>query len=343
MLQRINLIAIVLFFLFTGCANKVVEKTKILKSVGFDAELTEFKYPHTVQFFNFKGQNQNLKMAYMDVPAKNFKANDKAYVLFHGKNFSGYYFESIIDFLTQNGFRVIILDQIGFGKSTKPANYQYSFHELAENSHQLIKSLNINTYYVLGHSMGGMLATRYALMYPAEVKALALINPIGLEDWKTMAGYQTLESAYQTELSNTLEKAREYQKQSYYDGAWKDEYDKLLIPLDGWLKGPDKDILAWNAALTSNMIFTQPIIYEVKNLNMPTLLINGTRDRTAISKSLAPKHLQEKMGRYDLLGKSFQRLNSKIRLIEIPGLGHVPFIEAPEQFWKAAGQALLFK
>ncbi|WP_252499309.1 alpha/beta fold hydrolase, partial [Escherichia coli] len=39
---------------------------------------------------------------------------------------------------------------------------------------------------VIGHSMGGMLATRYALLYPRQVERLVLVNPIGLEDWKAL-------------------------------------------------------------------------------------------------------------------------------------------------------------
>ncbi len=37
---------------------------------------------------------------------------------------------------------------------------------------------------MVGHSTGGMLAMRYALMYPAATDRLVLVDPIGLEDWK---------------------------------------------------------------------------------------------------------------------------------------------------------------
>ncbi|MFT8422310.1 MAG: alpha/beta fold hydrolase [Gluconacetobacter sp.] len=36
---------------------------------------------------------------------------------------------------------------------------------------------------LIGHSTGGMLAIRYALMYPRELTHLVLVDPIGLEDW----------------------------------------------------------------------------------------------------------------------------------------------------------------
>jgi len=80
--------------------------------------------------------------------------------------------------------RVIAPDQIGFCKSTKPERYQYSFQQLAQNTHALLEKLGVKKATLIGHSTGGMLAARYALMYPDETEQLVMINPIGLEDWK---------------------------------------------------------------------------------------------------------------------------------------------------------------
>jgi pimeloyl-ACP methyl ester carboxylesterase len=55
---------------------------------------------------------------------------------------------------------------------------------LAENTHALLMSRGIGRAIVVGHSMGGMLAARYALMYPDAVDELVLVDPLGLEDWK---------------------------------------------------------------------------------------------------------------------------------------------------------------
>ena len=88
--------------------------------------------------------------------------------------------------LVAAGYRVVAPDQIGFCKSTKPERYQYSFQQLAANTHALLASLGARSVVLIGHSTGGMLAARYALMYPDEVSALVLVNPIGLEDWKAL-------------------------------------------------------------------------------------------------------------------------------------------------------------
>jgi hypothetical protein len=68
---------------------------------------------------------------------------------------------------------------------------------------------------------------------------------------------------------------------------WKPEYNKWLNLLAGWTLHKDYPLIAWNAALTSDMIFTQPVCYEFKNIQSPTLLIIGQADRTAIGKDAA--------------------------------------------------------
>ncbi|WP_415061375.1 alpha/beta fold hydrolase [Bdellovibrio sp.] len=330
-------------FLFLGCASKTTtalapSSPAQKESKGLDAELSTYTYPFPVKFFSLRSQEQDLKMAYMDIPAG--RPSDKVIVLLHGKNFPGAYFESVILGLNQEGYRVIVPDQIGFGKSSKPQNYQYSFQTLAENTYKLLKSLNIDKFYLLGHSMGGMLASRFTLMYPEQVTKLFLVNPIGLEDWKTMTPYRNIDESYKAELTSSPEKIKKYQLDSYYDGKWKTEYDKWLEIPTGWLEGPDYARIAWNAALTSDMIFTQPVYYEFKNLKVPTVLIIGDRDRTAIGKAWAAEDMKKKMGNYPVISKEVSKMIPHSKLIMLKGLGHMPFIEDFEAFWKVFSKNL---
>jgi pimeloyl-ACP methyl ester carboxylesterase len=76
-------------------------------------------------------------------------------------------------------YRVIAVDQIGFSKSTKPQVYQYTFQQLARNTHALLESLSIQRAILVAYPTGGVIAIRYALMYPASTNQLALVDPIG--------------------------------------------------------------------------------------------------------------------------------------------------------------------
>src|ERR1700761_6263350 len=144
---------------------------------AYGPELQGFDYPSPVLHFRFTSQGVPLDMAYIDV--KPDKPNGRTAVLLHGKNFCAATWEGTIEVLSRAGYRVIAPDQIGFCKSTKPAHYQYSFQQLAANTHDLLTSLGISRTVIIGHSTGGMLAIRYALMYPQAVSHLVLVDPIG--------------------------------------------------------------------------------------------------------------------------------------------------------------------
>ena len=323
MFKKWALIVLTMFAAFAGQSQN-----NSLRAL--DPELKDYKYPFEVSFLPLHIQGQTLQMAYMDIkPAKH---NGKNVVLLHGKNFNGAYWKTTIDALTKEGYRVIVPDQIGFGKSSKPENFQYSFHQLAANTKAILDTLGIGKAVVLGHSMGGMLATRFALMYPDFTEKLILENPIGLEDYKTVVPYTPVSAGYQNELKTTYQSLKNYQLTFYYDNKWKPEYDQWLNLLAGWTLHREYPIIAWNNALTSDMIFTQPVVYEFSNLKMPTLLIIGTRDRTAIGKALAPPAIQPTMGLYNELGKKTRDKIPGSVLVELDNIGHMPHIEAFERF-----------
>ncbi len=298
-----------------------------------DAALQKLAYPFEVKYHKVRNQQQDLQMAYMDIHPANHL--DKNIVLLHGKNFNGAYWETTINALAKSGYRVIVPDQVGFGKSSKPLVFQYSFHQLATNTKSLLDSLNISRAVILGHSMGGMLACRFALMYPFTTSKLILENPIGLEDYKEFVPYQTIDKNYQQELTQDYEKIKQYQLTNYYDGKWKPEYEPWVNMLAGWTLHKDYPTIAWTAALTSDMVFTQPVVHEFKNIKTPTLLIIGTRDRTAIGKNLATEAVRKTMGQYQLLGKKTQQKIPGSQLRELDQIGHLPHIESFQRFLNA--------
>ncbi|WP_238480283.1 alpha/beta fold hydrolase [Mangrovibacterium lignilyticum] len=295
-----------------------------------DINLENYDYPFPVHFITLNNQHVKLEMAYMDVHPEH--PNGKNILLLHGKNFNGAYWEQTAKRLADEGFRVIIPDQIGFGKSTKPANYQYTFQQLALNTKAILDSLGIEQTSVLGHSMGGMLATRFVLMFPERTDKFILENPIGLEDWKLKVPYKPVDWWYQSELKKSYEGIKKYQLESYYDNKWKPEYDEWVNLLAGWTLNTDYPIIAWNAALTYDMIFTQPVCYEFKDVTAPTLLIIGQRDRTALGKPLVSPEVRATMGNYPELGRQTQREIKGSQLVEIDNIGHLPHIEAFDRF-----------
>ena len=222
-------------------ATAFVAPARAHKPSAYGPELEGFEYPFTPERFSFPSQGQTVSMTFMDVAPN--KPNGRTVVLLHGKNFCAATWEATVKTLVEAGYRVIAPDQIGFCKSTKPEHYQYSFQQLAENTHGLLASRGIERAIIVGHSMGGMLAARYALMYPDAVDELVLIDPLGLEDWKAEGvPYESVDRAYQTALTTTFESIKDYQLKFYYHGQWKPEYDRWVSMLAGMYAGPGRSV-----------------------------------------------------------------------------------------------------
>lgn len=305
-------------------------------AASFDKNLSQFKYPFPVFNFTFKTQDQSLTMVYMDI-GKSLSKSQKVAVLLHGKNFAGFYWERIAQDLVHSGYRVIIPDQIGFGKSSKPQHYQYSFSQLALNTQALLQSLSIKQYTLVGHSMGGMLAVNMGYLYEDNISKLVLINLIGLEPYLDYVQVKDTEFFYKRELNKTVKGARKYQQKNYYAGKWHGDYEKLLTPLKGWLNGPDWKVIAWNNALTYGPIFNDDITPKLPKLTMPTHFIIGTRDTTGPGrgwKKAGATYQAHKLGDYKKLGKAAVASMQNATLHELDGLGHMPQFEDYERFSK---------
>ncbi|GAB2524498.1 alpha/beta fold hydrolase [Spirosoma aerophilum] len=298
---------------------------------AFQTFAQDVRYPYPVHHITLRPEQKTVQMAYMDV-APTGPSKGKSVILFHGKNFNGAYWRDVIAFLSKAGYRVIVPDQVGWGKSDYP-DLHYSFHALAANNKRLLDSLNIRNVTVIAHSMGGMLATRFTLLYPELVSQLVLENPIGLEDYRTFVPYTPLDSLYKSERSATYESYKKYQ-QGYYP-QWKPEYEAWVQAQAAALKDPRFPQIAWVNALTYQMIYEQPVCYEFKNIKVPTLLIIGQEDRTIVGKARVPKGVVNQYGQYPALGKRTQQQISGSRLVELPGVGHIPHVQTLDAYTKA--------
>lgn len=335
--MRQRIVMVVIALAVTASAAASAADAPPVAALG--ARLEHYDYPYPVRWFRVENQGQSLQMAYMDLqPAQ---PNGRTVVLLHGKNFCAPYWTATAERLRDRGYRVLLPEQIGFCKSSKPRGYQYSLHQLAANTHALLGSLGIGKAVLIAHSMGGMVGARYSLMYPQAVEKLVLVNPIGLEDWKARGvAWRSVDDWYRNELKTSAASIKAYQLKSYYDGHWKPEYDRWVALQAGMYEGAGRATVAWAGALTYDMIYTQPVVYEFSQIKVPTVLIIGQRDRTAIGRDLAPPAVAATLGDYPALGKATAQAIPGARLIPLDGLGHSPMLEAPARFYQALDAAL---
>jgi len=205
---------------------------------------------------------------------------------------------------------------------------------LATATKAILDNAGVDKVIVLAHSMGGMVGTRFALLFPDRVEKFILEDPIGLEDWKLKAPYQGVDAWFEQELKQNYDSLKKYELESYYHGTWSPAYDEWLNIYAGWMLSPEYRRVAWNSALTYDMIFTQPVCYEFGGIRAPSLLIVGELDRTALGKNLVPESVAQTMGNYPELGRVTAAKIPDCRLVEMPGVGHVPHVEVFDQFIK---------
>jgi pimeloyl-ACP methyl ester carboxylesterase len=309
---------------------------------AYGPNLEGFKYPYGVALYSFKTQAQTYDMAYMDVgPQTTGIGTGRTAVLLHGLRFCGATWAPTIAALHAAGFRVVVPDQLGFCKSSKPINYQYSFEQLAENTHALLGHIQAGRIVLVGQGFGGMLASRYALMFSNQVTQLVLVDPLGLEDWRAEGViYRTIDERYAMQLAVTARNIETQERAFYYGGRWQSQYGLWVKMLASLHQGAGRERFDWNQALISDMIFTQPVLYELDRLAMPVVLVVGELDRAAPFRESAPPALAARLGDYPQLARRAAMRIPHAELVELAGVGHVPQIEAPERFNQVLVRAL---
>lgn len=262
------------------------------------------------------------------------KPNGKAVLLFHGKAFGCYYFRNVIEALTSAGYRVIAPDQIGWGKSSKP-DIHFSFRLLAANTAAVLDQLNVGSVAVLGHSTGGMTATRFTLMYPERVTHLVLEDPLGLADYRIGIPPQTEETLYQHELNWTEpDVIRDYVK-GYFVHPDPQVFEPLADVLIRVTLSPDYPRWARDAALTFQMIYQQPVRYEYHLIKPPVLLVVGAEDHVVPLGQYAPPAEAARLGDFIALSEAAARDIPRATRVVVPECGHIPHLEKPDQFLTA--------
>ena len=257
-------------------------------------------------------------MAFMDV-APAGTPNGHTVMIFHGHNFAGFYFGTIIDALRKEGFRVVVPDQIGYGRSSKPI-IPYNFNDMARNTRAILQSLKIDRAMIVGHSMGGMLAARFAALYPDVTERIVIYNPIGLVDTRFGRAPGNVDEAYKRGLAATYQsvKAGLMRYVVHDEAAWNAEFEKYARIRYSWTLGAEWPRLAMVQALTGQNLSADPGVYDWPNIKVPTLAFGGAEDVLPGSAKL----FQERM---KFIADSIPNGNGKLHLI--PGLGHVPHLE----------------
>lgn len=282
----------------------------------------ECPYPYPSKYLDINVYEQDVRISYMDTPAQG-TPNGHTVLLLHGNNFGGFYFKAIIDGLTKEGFRVITPDQIGYGRSSKPIA-PYNFNSQVRNTYRILQHEKIERVMVIGHSMGGMMAARFATQFPKATERVVIYNPIGLTDGRYDRPMTPIDEGYKSNLKTDYQGTRAGLGRyvAHDPTKWNNEFETYTRIRYSWTLSSDWPRLAMVQALIGQMLYADPVVYDWAHIQVPTLAFGGAEDML-----LGPaKNFQDRMA---FLAKEVPNGNG--RLLLIPGLGHVPHLEAPEK------------
>ena len=281
---------------------------------AFSPTLEDVPYPYPVRTLPLTMYGHDVRMAYMDVtPAA--AANGRTVVLLHGMNFYGEYWSNVIEVLRNEGFRVVVPDQVGFGRSSKPI-MPYTLSDMAFNTHKLLETLGVPRANIVGHSMGGMVAARFAMLYPDSTERLVLYNQIGLTDARLQRPPTPLDEVYKQVLGQGYDAVYRGIARYFVNGVPK-VAEKYITRQYGWTLSGNWPQAAMVRALVQQMVYEDPVVYDWAHIKAKTLEIGGDKDGVGFPE----------------LAKHVAQTIPDCTLVLLPNVGHVPHFEAPEKFF----------
>jgi 3-oxoadipate enol-lactonase len=167
----------------------------------------------------------------------------------------------------ESQFHVLRFDLRGHGRTTKPKD-RFTIRNYVEDLHNLLIKIDwLNNLYVVGHSLGGMIAMAYEIQYPGQIKKMVVadsfsyVSPDATTDVLGRVKHNPLKSfalgISKKGLSPFNEETAEYIAKLVTDHMTKEDCIKATAASSGF-----------------------NISQYLKNIRIPTLLIVGDKDIT---------------------------------------------------------------
>ena len=249
--------------------------------------------------------SNNLEYVYLEAGEE----YPEVLVLLHGFGADKDHFTEVAPYL-KNNFHLIVPDHIGFGESSNPPNIDYSpVAQAIRLHHFLTQELGLNRYHMGGSSMGGHIALTYASLYPSKVKSLWLLDPGGL--W----------SSPKSEMFSIIEKTGKHPLLAKTTEDYHKIFDFVMSKppfVPGFVLDEKAEVRISNYELEKRIfkaIKSDNVEERIQGLETPTLVVWGEEDRV-----LHP-------GAVEVI----EDLMPNVESIIMPGIGHLPMLEAPRE------------
>lgn len=191
-------------------------------------------------------------------------------LLVHGIASSSVTWEFLVPLLA--GHRVITVDLLGFGSSPAPPDATFTIEEHERALEATVRSLRLREPFVLvGHSMGALIASRYAARRPKRLKKLVLVAPpVYLPPGAIGDPIDRLTMGFYLKAYEFLRENKEFTMRAAA-GL------ERLAPIRGVL---DVSEANWDAFVASlqNIVENQTLISDLANVTVPVEVVYGSLD-----------------------------------------------------------------
>lgn len=246
------------------------------------------------------------KVVYLENSVK----SDETLLFVHGFGGNKDTWNRLIEALDDK-YHAIVVDLPGHGESVSKKTLGYTISEQAKRLHTFVEAKGLTGFYLFGHSMGGAVALRYTGSYEETLKALILIDAMGLEKTKS-DGVKLVERSDKNPLYDVCTKERLETLLSY--SLYKPPYIPDIIK-EAMLK-EKCERRALEKILYEDM-YKDVCCFDdlAKKIHIPTLILWGDKDRMT--------HIDNATLFHDTIRES--------KLVILKDIGHVPILEDPER------------
>ena len=234
-------------------------------------------------FLKHQNGNEKIRIFYQD-----YGKGDPV-ILIHGWPLSHQAWEAQISTLVDAGYRVIAYDRRGFGKSSQPLN-GYDYNSLTEDLRELILELDLSNITLVGFSMGGGEVVRYFTDYEGDrvvkVALIASIIPLVSQKADNPDGVpeEDLEEIMQNLKTDRIGFLKSFHENFYNFNELKDRVSQANLDYDFSISSHASPIATIK---TAEAWGTTDFRSELKNVNVPTLIVHGDADNIVPYKTSA--------------------------------------------------------
>ncbi|SDR78516.1 alpha/beta fold hydrolase [Christiangramia echinicola] len=220
-------------------------------------------------------------------------------------------------------YRCIAIDLPGYGQSSR-SKTNYSLAEYTDILNALAEKMELENVILVGHSMGGQIAMHSVLKYPEAYEKLILIAPAGIETF-TEQEATVMKTAYTPAM---VVNASDEQVLANYKMNFHSFPEDAQSMVDDRIKMKSaEDFPAYAETVVNNIhaMLEEPVIHEIKNIEIPVLMIFGKNDMLIPNKYFHPSESIESL--IETSEEKFQDLEVKI----IDEAGHFVNFEKAEK------------